>query len=184
MIEKKNKENKNKDKTKTFVTAKKSAENDSELENYHQFENLTYYDSNYNEKEDQKKFESEINLTMITKVICRRCKAFFLSKNALHKHLKICFNIKKTIRDEKKNNVLSISKSAITTYAETVFSDVVIFILRFNIDANKDIETDYDFKKWQYASAEIALSSNTNFFSECLNTEAEIILIDINFFKA
>ena len=179
----KDKENKNKDKTKIFVTAEKSAENDSELKNYHQFENLTYYDSNYNEKENQKKFESKINLTMITKVVCRRCKTFFFSKNALYKHLKICFNIKKAIRDEKENNVLSISKSAITTYAETVFSDVVIFILRFNIDANKNIEIDYDFKKWQYASTEVTLSSNTKLFSECLNTEAEIILIDISFFK-
>ena len=181
---KRNKKNKNKDKTKSFVTAEKSAENDSELKNYHQFENLTYYDSNYNDKKDQKKFKSKINLAMITKVVCRRCKKSFLSKNALHKHFKICFNIKKVIRDEKENKVLSISKNAITTYAETVSSDVVIFILRFNIDANKDIEIDYDFKKWQYASAEITLSSNTKFFSEYLNTKAKIILTNISFFKA
>ena len=158
---KRNKE-KNKNKAKTFVTAEKSAENDSESENYHQFENLIYYDSNYNEK-DQKKFESKINLAMITKVFCRRCKAFFLLKNALHKHFKICFNAK-AIRNKKENNILSISKNAIIIYAKTVSSDVVIFILRFNIDANKDIEIDYDFKEWQYTSAEITLFSNTKFF--------------------
>ena len=142
---------------------------------------MIYYDSNYNEK-NSKKFESKINLTIITKIICRRCKAFFLSKNALHKHFKICFNAK-TVHDKKENNVISISKNAITIYAETVFSNVVVFILRFNIDANKNIETDYDFKKWQYTSIEIALFSNTKFSSECLNTKTEIILIDINFFK-
>lgn len=82
-----------------------------------------------------------MNLALITEIFCRQRKISFLSKNALLKHLKLCFNSKKAIHISRKNN------NVVTTYAETILANAFTFIFRFNIDANKNIDIDYDFKK-------------------------------------
>ena len=167
----KNERNKNdssKKKIKAFVTTEnKSNDFDDDLKNYHQFENLSYYDSNY-EYENMNEFDITINLTMISDIVCRQCQTSFSSNNALHKHLKFCRKIDNT----------SALNAAIS------FSKISSFIFRFNVDVNKNVKSDYDFKKWQYASVDVILIKDMKSLSECINIEAEIILSDITFFKS
>lgn len=68
---------KNKIKTKTFVMNEFS-KNNSDLKDYHQFENLTYYDSN-SDKKNHDEFDATVNLAIIADVVCRQCKTFFRS---------------------------------------------------------------------------------------------------------
>ena len=161
-----------KNKAKTFVSSKNISNTECDLKNYHQFENLAYYDFDY-EEDEYNEFDTTTNVAVITSIICRQCKVFFSSNNALHKHLKFCR--KKVIHINEKNNNIS------TTYAETITFST--FIRRFNIDSNKNIDDKYNFKKWQYASAEIVLFSKIKFSLDCLNTDVEIILSNIKFFK-
>ena len=162
---------KNKDKAKAFLSAENSAEID-DLKNFHQNENFTYYNSDYDENDDYIESNITVSLIVAMNIICRQCKAFFQSNNAFHKHLKCC------LKEKIENNNIT------TIYVETVSTNSNTLIRRSDVDVNKNVETDYDFKEWQYASAEIVLNSNMKVFSECLNTSANITLANIKFVKA
>lgn len=81
-------------------------------------------------------------------------------------------------------------KRRVRTKASSKSSNLVttstddIQVVRSNIDANKDIGTGYGFKGWQYATAQVSLSSNGKLEPCCLDSGAGISLADINFFKA
>ena len=66
-------------------------------------------------------------------------------------------------------------------FASNVQNDI-ISIIEFKIDANKDVDFEYDFRNWQYAVIDLNLSKNEKFFSQCIDTKADITLIDIKFF--
>ena len=163
-----NKDEISKEKVKIFVTTEnKSNDFDDDLKNYHQFENLSYYDSNY-EDEDMSESNITINLAMIFDIVCRQCQTSFSSNNALHRHLKFCRKIDNT----------SAFNAAIP------FSNTSSLIFRFNVDVNKNVKSDYDFRKWQYASVDVILIIGMKSLSECINIETEITLSDITFFKS
>ena len=104
---------------------------------------------------------------MISKITCRRCKLTLKFNNALHKHLRTCI--------VNANSVVLhiISKRLLSTT-----------IRCSNVDVNKNIDIDYEFKDYQYASTEVALIENENLISVCADTEAEITLADTEFFNA
>lgn len=163
-VEIKSKNDESKEKAKIFVTAKNNLEkSDCDLKNFHQFENFSYYDSNYDNAQNDES-DITINFAVTSDVICRQCKAFFSSNNVFYKHLKFCRNSVNTIF--------------------IIFSNITSFVFRFNVDANnKNVKTDYDFKEWQYTSVDVIFAVNTKFLSNCINIETEITLKDIQFFK-
>lgn len=87
----------------------------------------------------------------------------------LHKHIrpKACFK-----------NITFIKSSIYNITAENNKR-----IIRFRIDSNKDIEIEYNFKNWQYVTILIALHKNEKFDFDCLDTKADVTLIDMNYFK-
>lgn len=92
MIKKTKKKDKDKNKNKTFVSTKEISKNESDLKNYHQSKHFAYYDSNYDDDDENlEKFDIAVNLTIVTDVVCRLCKSFFSSNNAFYKHFKVCF---------------------------------------------------------------------------------------------
>ena len=156
--------NKEKAKTQTYMTQKKD---DHENSNCH---DLNYFDSDYKESNDSKCI-IDANYTSL-EIICRRCQSFFSSNNLLHKHIRInvCFRSLFNFSKFKKN-------------ITTAYSTRKVKIIRSKINLNKNIESEYDFKEWQYVTASIALNKNETSKSACLDTEVEVILIDIQYFK-
>ena len=161
----KNKE-KNKDKVKTFLT-KDAEKNSDNLKNYYQSENLSYFDLDY-EQEDAK-----ISAHLVTSLAsqCRQCKASFSSNNRLHQHLRT------------KDKACAITRtSAFNNEVDQDNFDT--FIIESRIDFNKDIDSEYEFKEWQYAIIDLNLFKNESLLSECIDTDAEITLTDFKYFTS
>ena len=174
---------KDKDKTKTYIAHE-------EYNNAFAFElndsmnsDLQYFDLDYDEFYDSEE-TVETNHVMTLKVFCRRCSFSFSSNNLLHKHIrsKSCevIFIKKLIKFSHKDFYefavyVSISKNSSTSTVQ---------IIRSKIDFNTSIETEYDFRDWQYATAMISLNKNEKSDLECLDIEADIILDDVKYFQA
>ena len=156
--------------------------------------NLIYYDSNYSDDTNQ---ESTINhFTVSITIICRRCKKSFVFNNKFHRYIREtdCLNVNVRL---KKSFAFYIEKSFIvTTYvatasfvnitktsSESAVADTnVISIVISNVDVFKDIETDCDYRGWNYAKVEIAFFANVKSEFVCMNTDSEITLADRKFF--
>ena len=166
---------KNKVKIKTYFAQKNEnlheANDDIDYENYYYSQNLNCFDFDYDEKNDTK---ITINLLITFRFTCRRCKTIMKFSNALHKHLKICVKIVDV-------NSVAVYINSNKKFLLTLNS---ISIKNSNVDVNKDIDTNYEFKEFQYASIEIALIENDNFTSICTDIETEITLIGTVFFKS
>ena len=125
------------------------------------------FDFDYeNEYDDE--FEITVSLVIISKIICRRCKSIMTFNNALHKHFKVCVEQVAILK-----NVATISNAN---------KNISIRIL--NVDVNKNIDTEYTFREYHYAFANVFLIEHEFFISVYANTETEIILIDTIFFNA
>ena len=136
-------------------------------ENSSNYRDLNYFDSNY-EKLSDSECIIDANYTSL-EITCRRCQSSFSSNNLLHKHIciNVCFS-----RRFKKNIMNTIA-----------YNTTEIKIVRSKVNSNKDIESEYDFRKWQYVIASIALNKNETSKSACLDTKIEITLVDIQYFK-
>ena len=155
---------KEKFKIKTYMTQNHIEQKiDENYENYHDFDNLDYFDHDYDENEN---IDVTVSLAIISRITCRRCKLTLQFNNALHKHLKTCVTKIDT-------NALHITfkKSSSTT------------IKCSNVDVNKNIDIDYEFKNYQYAFAKVFLIENEKSTSVCADTETEITLVDTMFFN-
>lgn len=113
-------------------------END-ECSDYHQFENLAFFDSNYD-------FENSDNLntTILTNTVnfvCRRCFKVFLFNNQFYNHLRIakCDKFVKSIH----------GTQDLKTYLNSILNNDIVFIslMHFNVNFNKNIRTEYDFRE-------------------------------------
>ena len=158
---------KNKDKVKTFIIERKDSlklSKNSDNDDYNQFEDFAYFDF-----DDEKEFDISTLLATFIKVKCRQCHAFFFFNNRLHQHLRSasCCN-----KNHFKNN------------AKIILINEVIenTIIEFKINVNTNIDSEYEFKEWQYAIVDISLFKNEVFFACCIDTKAEIILFDTKFF--
>ena len=155
---------KKKFKIKTYMTQNHiEQETDENYENYHDSDNLNYFDFDYDENEN---IDVTVSLAIISRITCRRCKLTLQFNNALHKHLKTC--------------VTKIDTNALhITFKK--FSSTTIRCS--NVDVNKNIDIDYEFKDYQYAFAKVSLIENEKSTSVCADIDAEITLADTMFFN-
>lgn len=58
-----------------------------------------------------------------------------------------------------------------------------VLIVFSTMNSRKNVDTRYNFRKWNYACVRIALSLDINAQFVCLDTKSRIVLIDRNFFK-
>ena len=138
---------------------------ENECSDYHQFEELSYFDSNYDFDESD---DSEITVLANTiDFVCRRCIKIFASNNQFHHHLRIA-NCDKLLRI-----AIACSNSIV----------VDVSLIHFTVDSNKDIETEYDFKEWQYVIVQVSLFSEVKSNFDCIDSETEIILMNEKFFN-
>ena len=105
-------------------------ENEDDYENYHQFHDLSFFDSNYDFDETD---NSEIMILITTAInyVCRRCNFTFTFNNQFHKHLRLA----------------KCTKTHSCAYFNDSNDNVSISLIHFKIDLNQDIETKYDFKE-------------------------------------
>ena len=164
MIKHEQRYDKNKVKVKAYMT-QENFSNQLKNENMND-QDLNYFDSKYDESSD---FENiiEINYASL-EIACRRCQFSFSSNNLLHKHIR----------------AQTCSKNSfIKSVVHNTTIEIIKRIIRFRIDLNKNIETEYDFRNWQYVTALIVLNKDEKFESDCLDTKTEVTLIDMNYFK-
>ena len=140
-------------------------QNESDNENYQHFENLNYFDSDY-EESDNSKNTVLTNNAISMNILCKNCRKIFTSNNQLHKHFRT---------DCRKINF---DKNSVVSIAAFNFNSII----NSKIDVNKDIDFDYDFKRYQYAFIEISLTKNEKSTSIYANTKVKIILIDTMYF--
>lgn len=134
-FDEKNDDYKNKNKVKIFLTKKKSnviEQENSDVKNYHQqSDDLKYFNSKNNIQSESNVENTYVNISMTMNAICRTCKIYFASNNALHKHIRA-----KCISKP------HFSKTSIRIH----FQSTELSIIQSKIDFNQNIETDYDFK--------------------------------------
>ena len=164
MIKHEQKYDKSKVKVKAYMTQENSS-NELINENMND-QDLNYFDSEYDESSDSENI-IEINYASL-EIACRRCQFSFSSNNLLHKH----------IRAQACSKNIFIKFVVHNTTIETIKR-----IIHFRVDFNKDIKTKYDFRNWQYVTALIVLNKEKKFESNCLDTETDVTLIDMNYFK-
>ena len=136
-------------------------------ENFSNYRDLNYFDSNY-EKSSDSECIIDANYTSL-EIICRRCQSFFSSNNLLYKHIRI--------------DVCSSKKFKKSIMNTTAYNTTKIKIVRSKVNSNKDIESEYDFKEWQYVTASIALNKDETSKSAYFDTKVEITLVDTQYFK-
>ena len=161
---------KEKFKIKIYMTQNEAEQECSDdHDDYNRFDDLKYFDSDYDEKDDD--IEITVSLAMTFKFICRRCKKTLKSNNAFHRHLKICMKI--------------VNANAIVVHINFIKITISfsISIKSFNVDVNKNIDTDYDFKRYQYAFTKVFLTKHDDSTFICADTETEIILVNAGFFS-
>ena len=184
-FESKNDVYKKKEKAKTFLNNEKITEQiTSDIKDYHQSENLKYFNSD----DKLHEFDSEniyVNISVILDISCRTCKFSFSFNNALHRHIRQdC--IRKIMNIQANIDHRDFNSACLASH----FSDCFVIntlktlsILRSAIDSNQDIDIEYDFNNWQYVITELCLAENASSIFECVDSEAEIILTNIIFFK-
>ena len=135
-------------KAKAYLTHDENQNTDNEstnndCENYHQSQNLTYFDSDY---DFEKEFEATVlNIVAVNHFDCRRCAFVCSSNNQFHKHLRsatcIKFFSKSNINFQKV--VLTRLSSNAMTYSDDVEEsnsqiENNIFLIRFKINSNTE----------------------------------------------
>ena len=181
-------------------------------DNYYVSEEMRYmnYYESYNVSENDDNAIYLIISEMFFSFKCKQCVTIFSFNNKLHQHIEKCFIIKKIdimlIKTRKLFNEVIILQNVLqntfTIIDETSFNDLksfaeiyvisiikiiktfsLCFIVKFTVNSIKNIDTNYDFRDWEYARVKIALSSHMKFDFECLNIDFDIILMNKNFFK-
>ena len=124
-------------------------------------DDLNYYDSNNSEDdENDEKSKAHFVASSASVFVCRRCNERFSFNNQLHDHLRIdCPRLRKSFTNQFVTNSFiadqPLSKASIySTEAEVFFIDVIkassvsdsSSIFRFNADAFKNVEIDYEFR--------------------------------------
>ena len=145
-----------------------------DCENYHQSQNLQYFDFDY-DFEKLSDFEITVLTTTTTEFSCRRCDRIFFFNNQLHKHIRVmkCIKTQSTSKTKKSETYLNIF----------AINDDFISLISFKVDLNKDIEIEYKFKNWKYVTINVNLSLNSKSDFSCIDFEANITFIDEEFFQ-
>ena len=135
-------ENKDKDKNKikTFLTERNNLnlkkQIDVDFENYYQSNDMTYFDSNYDE---QKEFEISVHIATSSKIQCRQCKISFLFNNRLHQHLRV-------IECDRNFHIINKQDYFKTVLLTNNVENNIVSIIELRIDVNKNVNFEKDFK--------------------------------------
>ena len=198
------------DKIRTYVVDEKNEfenefheKSNQEQENYHvDDENFTYYESDSQNDEKTVNFISSV-LATTSKSRCRHCKNSFSFNNNLHRHLRVsCSTLVKISTKKTSSSHLNFFEK---TKFETVYSVVFVSsietiknsfssissvsslfektILRFNVSFAFDVDTDYDFRDWNYVKIKVFLSLIVESANVCLNIDVDVSLMNRTFFK-
>ena len=148
-----------------------------DCENYHQSQNLEYFDFDY-DFEEFSDFKITILTTTTTEFSCRRCERIFFFNNQFHKHIRVA----KCIKVQTRNKTIKWKNEA---YLNNIFAinDDFISLISFKIHSNKNIEIKYDFKDWKYVTVNVSLFLNSKSDLSCIDFETNITFIDVEFFQ-
>ena len=135
---------------------------------------------------------------------CRRCKKTFTFNNELHRHVRADCSLIFSEKSKSLNNVeiysvksvnsftIDVTKeinesnqSNIVTSVELTSSSISseFIIIRSNVDSSTDINTEYEFRDWNYVKIKISLIVIATSKDVCLNIDANVSLMNRNFFK-
>ena len=181
-------------------------EQNQEQENYHvDDENFTYYESDSQNDEETVNFISFV-LATTSKSRCRHCKKSFSFNNNLHQHFRVScstlvkISMRKTfiwaLQKKSKFEVvysvvfvssIEIIKSFASFESTSSISSIASLfektILRFNVNFASDVDTDYDFKDWNYVKIRVSLSLVVESADVCLDIDVDVSLMNRTFFK-
>ena len=167
-------------------------------------QNLIYYDSN-NEFDDLENDTVAAHFVVFTSTIkCRRCHKTFDFNNQLHTHLRIdCQTLRKTFTafvvevsftaviktismsieiELTSTDVLS-KISNFNFFKESKSIDSKTSIISSNVNVFKDFDIDFEFRNWSYVKDNVSLIENEKKSDVCFDTDVNVILIDVAFFK-
>ena len=200
------------DKTRTFVVDENNNEKKKSVKDFHNQEQRDYYIENenlnyYNSNQKNETFVNFIASIMIVKsslFYCRRCKKTFTFNNELHRHVRVDCNLIFSKKSKSLNNVeiyfvknvnsftidvtkeiSESSQSNIVTSVELTNSSISseFIIIRFSVDSSANIDTEYEFRDWNYVKVKISLIVIATSKNVCLNIDANVSLMNRNFFK-
>ena len=189
----------------------KDFHNEKKHEDYYiENDNLNYYNSNQKNKTFVN-FIASIVIIKSSLSHCRRCKKTFTFNNELHRHFRIDCNFSFSRKTKFLSNVEVYSvkdfnsftidaikesnefnQSNIITSVELIEIDVIdldfiisfeFIIIRFSVDSSTDINTEYEFRDWNYVKVKISLVVIATSEDVCLNIDVNVSFMNRNFFK-
>ena len=122
----------------------------------------------------QKPLNTTKTIRVFNKKLLTNTAAF---KNDFKKFFVNVFNIVVFTNDLKK----SFANALVTSTFD--FSIENVFIIAFNVDFNKNVDINHDFRDWNYTRIHVVLSFIVEIKLICLNIKVDIILFDKQFFK-
>ena len=130
---------------------------------------------------------------------CRRCNKTFIFNNRLHFHLRSkCFRqsffINKLVTNNYSSKVLFYFIKV--SFTKVFFIDVIKVtntfvsfkidkstVIRFNVDVFKNVDTEYEFRDWNYVKTKIFLIENNVEENDALNIDIDIFFSDYDFIR-
>ena len=172
---------------------KKIQNQQNDDDNYYVSENLNYYES-YNESTND---DDAIVYFIMSKMIvfvffnCRKYNQIFIFNNKLHQHIRkthlseivIIFIVLLTEFNLKQSFASKSSFFIAVTKNNEKFFINVISIINFDVDFNKKVNIDYDFRDWNYDKINVSLFVIDETKSVCLNFDFDITLANRQFFQ-
>ena len=160
-------------------------------------ENLKYYNSNNQNfhSEDDEKFIAHFVVFSLISYVYRRCDQQFFFNNRLHAHLRTdCFHMTKFVETKKlfASNDSESNFKFIVYFTKVFFIDVTktssfnnfkSIVIRFNVNVFKNVDSDYDFRDWNYFRVKIFLIENDEQEDVTMNIDADITLTNENFIR-
>ena len=171
----------------------------SESQSAYYSEDLVYYDFDHSDDSDHESTTSHFILSIV--FICRRCIKSFVSNNKLHSHIRNseCSDSNAQLRKSFSNRQLNffrkveidaVDSHVVTTSitkiikssSESDSSHDSISIVSSDVDFSKNIETDCEYRDWNYAKTDVALFEKTKSEFACIDTELEVTIANRRFF--
>ena len=190
-------DNKSRFKKWTYVINENEKKNINEIKKkFHEVDNNVYYNKNLkyyysNNNNENIKFELSIYFVVFLLVtfVCRRYNKQFVFNNRLYLYLRInCFRIQKSFVNV--DNIKNFFVNAFVYFTKffsinitKVFSNKKLFVIRFNVNAFKNVNINYNFRNWNYAKTKILFIENKKKENVVLNIDANIFLKNENFVK-
>ena len=139
--------------------------------------NANYDDENSFASSDQKKIFVKMSDSILTKFmrICKKCRFHFFFNNRLHVYIQNQYFDQFLIKTAAYN---SFAKKIEKSHSQ----NQRFFVIISAIDSSQNLKTEFEFRDYQYATAQFRFSKFDTEQSDCLNTNVELIIIDKKIF--